>query len=373
MTVVDIDMAALRAIEAERGIPLEVLLDAITEALLLAYRRGEAPTTRARVDVDRRSGRVRVMAQELDGEGRPVGEFDDTPQDFGRIAAATARHVILQRIRDVEDERLLGEFAGREGEIVSGVVQQGRDPRLIRVQLGSVEGIIPPAEQVPAERLAHGERIRCFVVSATRRPRGPHITLSRSHPMLVRKLFALEVPEIVDGTVEIMSLAREAGHRSKMAVRATVPGVNAKGACIGPMGQRVRAVMAELRGEKIDIVDHSDDPARFVAEALSPARVLGVQIVDSSARQARVVVPDYQLSLAIGKEGQNARLAARLTGWRIDIRPDTDSEDPAAPTVARDGSTTLAAGAGRVSQPPRGTSGHGSTTPSTAMSAGDGT
>jgi N utilization substance protein A len=326
VSVVDVDMAALRALESEREIPMAVLLDAIEQALLLAYRRGDGAASRARIDIDRRTGRVRVMAQEVDAEGRELGEYDDTPSGFGRVAAATARHVIMQRIRDVEDERVLGDFAAREGDIVSGVVQQGRDPRVVRVRVGDVEGVIPPAEQVPDERLGHGDRVRCYVVSVARHPRGPRITLSRSHPILVRRLFALEVPEVAEGSVEIMALAREAGHRSKMAVRATVPGINAKGACIGPMGQRVRAVMSELHGEKIDIVDWSDDPARFVAEALSPARVSRVEVVDAATRSARAVVPDFQLSLAIGKEGQNARLAARLTGWRIDIRPDTDAE-----------------------------------------------
>ena len=190
------------------------------------------------------------------------------------------------------------------------------------VSLGDVEGVIPAAEQVPGETYQHGQRLRCFVVSVSRGLRGPQITLSRTHPNLVRKLFALEVPEIADGTVEITAVAREAGHRTKIAVKATASGVNAKGACIGPMGSRVRAVMSELNGEKIDIIDHSDDPATFVGNALSPARALSVEVVDPVAKAARVVVPDFQLSLAIGKEGQNARLAARLTGWRIDIRSD---------------------------------------------------
>jgi len=194
----------------------------------------------------------------------------------------------------------------------------------VLVDLGTVEGLLPAAEQVPGEKYVHGERIRCYVVSVKRGFKGPQISLSRTHPNLVRSLFALEVPEIADGTVKIASLAREAGHRTKLAVHSDVPGVNAKGACIGPMGQRARSVTTELRGEKIDIVDWSEDPARFVANALSPAKVSSVTVVDPAARAARVVVPDYQLSLAIGREGQNARLAARLTGWRIDIRPDND-------------------------------------------------
>jgi N utilization substance protein A len=325
---VNIDMAALRMLERERDIPFETLVRAIEQALLVAYQRTEHEDHKAhpdaRVELDRSSGEVRVLAKERDDDGLVVGEFDDTPSGFGRVAAATARQVILQRLRDVEDDAVLGEFAETEGEIVSGVVQQGRDPRMVQVDLGTLEGVLPPQEQVPGETYEHGSRIRCFVVSVKKGQKGPQVVLSRSHPMLVRKLFALEVPEIADGTVQITALSREAGQRSKMAVRATRSGVNAKGACIGPMGQRVRAVMAELRGEKVDIVDHSDDPAQFVGNALSPARVTSVEVVDLAARSARVIVPDYQLSLAIGKEGQNARLAAKLTGWRIDIRPDTE-------------------------------------------------
>jgi transcription termination/antitermination protein NusA len=229
-------------------------------------------------------------------------------------------------LRDAQDEKTFGEFLGTEGDIVSGVVQQGRDPRTVLVDLGRLEAALPPSEQVPGERYTHGSRLRCYVVQVRKTMRGPSITLSRSHPNLVRKLFALEVPEIADGTVEIVAIAREAGHRSKIAVRSNVSGVNAKGSCIGPMGQRVRNVMSELHGEKIDIVDWADDPVAFVAHALSPARVSSVTVVDLEARSAKVIVPDYQLSLAIGKEGQNARLAARLTGWRIDIRPDTDPD-----------------------------------------------
>ena len=331
----DIDLAALRALEAEKAIPFDLLVRTIEAALLLAYHRTEGAQTDARVALDRRSGHVVVWAQELDDAGQLAREWDDTPDGFGRIAAATARQTILQRLRDAEDEQVLGDFRGREGDIVAGIVQQGTDPRMVQVHLGTVEAVLPPAEQVPGESYDHGSRLRCYVVGVRKGIKGPSITVSRTHPNLVRKLFALEVPEIADGTVEISALAREAGHRSKVAVRSTVPGVNAKGACIGPMGQRVRAVMAELHGEKIDIVDFSDDPASFVASALSPARVSSVLVVDLAARSARVVVPDYQLSLAIGKEGQNARLAAKLTGWRIDIRADTEAgpdgtrDDPA--------------------------------------------
>lgn len=266
------------------------------------------------------------------GQGGPVGdpegsearEFDDTPSGFGRIAATTAKQVILQRLRDAEEEITFGEYAGREGDIVTGVVQQGKDPKNVLVDIGRLEAILPVQEQVPGEDYKHGTRLRSYVVRVAKGVRGPSVTLSRTHPNLVKKLFALEVPEIADGSVEISAIAREAGHRTKIAVRSGRSGLNAKGACIGPMGARVRAVMAELNGEKIDIVDWSDDPAEMVANALSPARVSKVEIVDMGARSARVTVPDYQLSLAIGKEGQNARLAARLTGWRIDIRPDTE-------------------------------------------------
>ncbi|HEU4999926.1 MAG TPA: transcription termination factor NusA [Lapillicoccus sp.] len=336
----DIDVAALRALERERDISLDVLIPAIEQALLVAYHRTEGSYRIARVELDRKSGHVVVWAREegellpaTDGErqerGDPGPEFDDTPQGFGRVAAATARQVIVQRLRDLEDEQILGDFKGREGDVVSGVIQQSSDPRHVLVDFGSVEGILPLAEQVPGERYRHGDRLRCYVVSVKRGPRGPQIGLSRTHPNLVRTLFRLEVPEIADGTVEIAALVREAGHRTKIAVHAKVPGVNAKGACIGPMGARVRAVMTELHGEKIDIVDYSPDPATFVAAALSPARVQSVEVVDAQARAARVTVPDYQLSLAIGKEAQNVRLAAKLTGWRIDIRPDTPAtEDP---------------------------------------------
>jgi transcription termination/antitermination protein NusA len=320
----DIDMAALRTLEREKEIPFDLLVRTIEQALLLAYHRTEGAEPQARVVLDRKSGHVVVWAREVDPAGVLIREWDDTPEGFGRVAASTARQTILQRLRDAEDEQVLGEFLGREGDIVTGIVQQSSDPRMVHVDLGSVEAVLPPPEQVPGESYAHGSRLRCFVIGVRKGAKGPSITLSRTHPNLVRKLFALEVPEVADGTVEIVALAREPGHRSKVAVRSTVPGVNAKGACIGPMGARVRAVVNELHGEKIDIIDFSEDPARFVAAALSPARVGSVEVVDLAARSARVVVPDYQLSLAIGKEGQNARLAAKLTGWRIDIRPDVE-------------------------------------------------
>jgi N utilization substance protein A len=334
---VDIDIAVLRAIEREREIPFPVLVEAIEQALLLAYERTEGAQPHARAELDRKSGHVIVWAQELDEDGAVAREWDDTPSGFGRIAATTARQVILQRLRDVEDEAAYGEFLGKEGDLISGIIQQGRDPKIVLVDLGRVEAVLPPQEQVPGERYVHGERLRCYVLQVRKGLRGPSITLSRTHANLVRKLFALEVPEIADGAVEIVAIAREAGHRTKIAVRSHVAGLNAKGACIGPMGSRVRNVMVELHGEKIDIVDYVDDPARFVASALSPARVSHVEVVDAAAKSARVTVPDYQLSLAIGREGQNARLAARLTGWRIDIRSDTPAtEEPPAPEASGD-------------------------------------
>lgn len=334
----DIDMAVLRGLEREREIPMDVIVPAIEQALLTAYHREEGAFRAARVELDRKSGHVVVWAREdapVDEEGNvgePGPEFDDTPTGFGRVAAATARQVIVQRMRDIEDEAILGDFRGREGDVVAGLIQQSSDPRNVRVDFGTVEGSMPSAEQVPGESYRHGDRLRTFVISVKRGLKGPQITLSRTHPNLVRALFSLEVPEIADGTVQIAALARESGHRTKIAVKAKESGVNAKGACIGPMGSRVRAVMTELQGEKIDIVDYSDDPAEFIAAALSPAQVQSVEIIDDRARSARVVVPDFQLSLAIGKEGQNARLAAKLTGWRIDIRPDTPpaGEAPAA-------------------------------------------
>lgn len=325
----NIDMGALHAIEVDRGISVEELLETIKSALLTAYRHTEGHEAEARIDIDRKSGIVRVLARETDGDGNLISEWDDTPEGFGRVAATTARQVMLQRFRDAENERMFGEFSAREGDIVGGVVQ--RDAREnargnVIVRLGTEakgsEGVIRPAEQVPGESYQHGDRLRCYVIGVTRGAREPKIELSRTHPNLVRKLFSLEVPEIADNSVEISAVAREAGHRSKIAVTSRVSGLNAKGACIGPMGQRVRNVMSELSGEKIDIIDFDEDPARFVANALSPAKVVSVSVIDEAARAARVVVPDFQLSLAIGKEGQNARLAARLTGWRIDIRSD---------------------------------------------------
>lgn len=319
----DIDLSTLRMIERDKDIPLEYLLTTLEDALLNAYDKTEAPEKGAKIQLDRKTGNVAVMIPEKDEEGEIVGWYDGTPDDFGRVAASTARQVILQRLREAEDEQKYGHFAAVEGDVITGVVQQSyRDTRTVRVDLGALEGIMPPAEQVPGEDYSHGRRVRVYVVAVRKELRGPQVIVSRTHPNLVRKLFAMEVPEIEQGVVEIKALAREAGHRSKIAVVSHNPDVSAKGACIGPMGQRVRAVMHELGEEKIDIIDWSEDPAEFVGAALSPAKVASVTVIDPKAKAARAIVPDYQLSLAIGREGQNARLAARLTGWRIDIRPD---------------------------------------------------
>jgi len=319
----DIDISVLRLMEREKDVPFDVLVKAIEEALLTAYERTEGAVPGSRVVLHRKTGHVTVLAPELDENGTQIGEYDNTPEGCGRVAASTGRQVIRQRLRHAEDEQKYGHFSGVEGDVISGVVQQGSDSRTVLVDLGKIEAIMPLAEQVPGENYRHGTRIKVYVVSVRKELRGPQIVVSRTHPQLVEKLFRLEVPEIADGTVEIKAVAREAGHRSKIAVVSHNPDVSAKGACIGPMGQRVRAVMHELNEEKIDIIDWSPDPATFVGQALSPAKVSSVTVVDPSLRAARVIVPDYQLSLAIGREGQNARLAARLTGWRIDIRSDT--------------------------------------------------
>ncbi|TAL40721.1 MAG: transcription termination/antitermination protein NusA [Salinibacterium sp.] len=339
----DIDLSVLRLMEREREIPFEELVQIIEQAILTAYLKhtGESehkaaehkpdhkgePTPKPRVELDRKTGHVTVWVPEFDEEGALIGEAEDSATDFGRIAAFAAKQVINQRLRDIGDDRVLGEFKGREGDIVAGVIQQGPNPRMIHVDLGTIEAILPPEEQVPGEDYTHGTRVRVYVTAVNKGVKGPQITVSRTHPSLVRKLFALEVPEIASGVVEITSLAREAGHRTKMAVRATEPGVNAKGACIGELGQRVRAVTAELNNEKIDIVDYSEDLATFVSNALSPAKVTSAYVIDEATKAVRALVPDYQLSLAIGKEGQNARLAAKLTGAKIDIQPDSILED----------------------------------------------
>ncbi|MGV9195040.1 transcription termination factor NusA [Microbacterium sp. MC2] len=327
----DIDLGLLRTVEREKEIPFDELVRIIEQAILTAYAKHNSPTGElpegARAELDRKTGHVAVYVPLHDDEGAVIGEEESTPEDFGRIAAFAAKQVISQRLRDIADDAILGEFRGKEGDIVAGVIQQGPNPRMVHVDLGTIEAILPPEEQVPGEEYPHGARIRVYVTSVAKGTKGPSITVSRTHPGLVRKLFALEVPEIAAGLVEIVSLAREAGHRTKIAVTAKDPSINAKGACIGELGRRVRAVTEELGGEKIDIVDYNPELAAFVANALSPAKVTSAFVLDAGIKAVRALVPDYQLSLAIGKEGQNARLAAKLTGAKIDIQPDSILEE----------------------------------------------
>ncbi len=326
----DINLRDLKLMESEKGIPFDELVTMIESAILAAYQKHIAQTTdevqsevAARVELDRRTGIITVYVPELDDEGAVIGEAIVTPEDFGRIAAFAAKQVMSQRMRELADEKILGDFKGHEGDILAGIVQQGSNPNMIPVDLGTLEAQMPKEEFVPGEEYTHGRRMRVYVTKVERGNRGPQVTVSRTHPGLVRKLFALEVPEIGAGLVEIVNVARQAGHRSKVAVAAKDPSINAKGACIGELGRRVRAVQEELNEEKIDIVEYSPDLATFVANALSPAKVTSSVVVDEAGKAVRAFVPDYQLSLAIGKDAQNVRLAARLTGARIDIQPDS--------------------------------------------------
>jgi transcription termination/antitermination protein NusA len=353
---------AVHLLEREKGISAERLMLALEDALLSAYKKQPGAAKYARVDMDRESADFRVfeliVPEELEekllaevepeepevdpetGEMREpsepeldpemlaeyhdqIDERDVTPDDFGRIAAQTAKQVILQRIREAERDMMYDEYQDRVGELITGIVQQS-DSRYTLVQLRErVEALLPKSEQVPQERYDHGQRVKAIITDVSNQAKGPAIVVSRRSPELIKKLFELEVPEIADGLVEIQAVAREPGYRSKIAVISHASGVDPVGACVGPRGSRVRMVVSELRGEKIDIIPFNEEPARFVAKALSPARVREV-LVDDDAKQATVIVPDDQLSLAIGKEGQNARLAARLTGWRVDIRSETD-------------------------------------------------
>ncbi len=318
-----VDMAALVHLTTEKAMPLDPLIQAIEAGVLTAYGETQEPNRYAQARLNRETGEIQIFIPIFNELGERIGEEVDSPEGFSKVTTSTARQVIKQQMRASNDAEIVGEFTATVGDIVSGIIQQGRDPKMINVNLGRIEGRIPPQEQVPGEVYTHGKRIKSFVVEVKQGMKGPEIMLSRSHPALVKQLFALEVPEIKDRIVEIMAVAREAGHRTKIAVRSHRAGVSPKGSLIGPMGARSRAVMDELNGEKIDIVDYDEDPAKFVASALAPAKVTSVEIVDEATRSAKVIVPDYQLSLAIGKDGQNARLAARLTGWRIDIHPDT--------------------------------------------------
>ena len=315
-------MEALQALAADKGISVETLFGALADALESAYKRMPDAHEYAWVTIDPDTFEIRVLAQDLDEEGDPVGpELDVTPSDFGRIAAQTAKQVMMQRIREAERELKYEEYAGREGDIVTGIVQQS-DGRYTLLDLGRVEALLPQAEQVPYERPEANGRLKAYIVEVRKTAKGPQIVVSRTHPGLIKRLFELEVPEIADGIVEIKACAREPGHRTKIAVWSNDSNVDPVGACVGARGARVRMVVNELRGEKIDIVPFSDDSPDFVMKALSPAKVKEVRI-DEETGTATVIVPDYQLSLAIGKEGQNARLAARLTGWRVDIKSET--------------------------------------------------
>src|SRR3954463_11298381 len=312
---------ALQMIAREKGIAVDVLLDALANALVAAYKRMPDSAEEAVVTVDPDSGEIKVYGQELDEDGNVTREWDDTPKDFGRIAAQTAKQVILQRIREVERDQKYEEYAGREGDIVTGIIQQS-DNRYPLLDLGKVEALLPQAEQVPYERYDHGARLKAYIVEVRKTTKGPQIVVSRTHPGLIKRLFELEVPEISSAVVEIKACARELGHRTKIAVWSNDQNVDPVGACVGARGARVRMVTNELRGEKVDIVPFSEDPGEFVMRALQPAKVKEVRL-DEETGTATVVVHDFQLSLAIGKEGQNARLAARLTGWRIDIKSET--------------------------------------------------
>jgi len=355
---------AIGALGQEKGIATDTLMDALADALLSAYKKSPGSAKYARVDIDHDSGdftvyelilppelEERLLAEAEEAQEEPeidpetgelrepeepeldpdvlaeysdqIEERDVTPKDFGRIAAQTAKQVILQRVREAERDMMFDEYQDRVGELITGLVQQS-DSRYTLVQLRErVEALLPRSEQVPGERYDHGARVKAIITDVSAQSKGPSIIVSRRSPELIRALFELEVPEIADGLVEIQNVAREPGYRSKIAVVSHTNGVDPVGACVGPRGSRVRMVVSELRGEKIDIIPFNEEPARFVAKALSPARVREV-LVDDDGKQATVIVPDDQLSLAIGKDGLNARLAARLTGWRVDIRSETE-------------------------------------------------
>ena len=324
-------MEALQAVATERGLAIEDMLAALADALESAYKRMPDAHEFSWVTIDPDTMEFRVFAQNLDDNGEPTGEeFDTTPDEttWGRIAAQTTRQVMTQRIREVERDLKYEEYAGREGDIVTGMIQQ-TDSRYTLLDLGRVEALLPQAEQVPFERPEANTRLKAYIVEVRKTAKGPQIVVSRTHPGLIKRLFELEVPEIADGAVEIKACAREPGHRTKIAVISNDPNVDPVGACVGARGARVRMVVNELRGEKIDIVPFSEDPADFVMKALSPAKIKEV-LIDEDTGTATVIVPDYQLSLAIGKEGQNARLSARMTGWRVDIKSETQVAEEAA-------------------------------------------
>ena len=333
----DIDMnEAVRLVATEKGISVETLLQVLADALVSAYKRRPGAADEVEVQIDPDTMAINFIAYDLDEDLNWVNARDDTPSknDLGRIAAQTFKQVMNQRIREAERDRKFEEYANREGDIVTGIIQQS-DSRYTLLDLGKVEALLPQAEQVPYERPEPNARLKAYIVEVRRTAKGPQIVVSRTHPGLIKRLFELEVPEIADGIVEIKACAREPGHRTKIAVHSNDHNVDPVGACVGARGARVRMVVTELRGEKIDIVPFSEDQADFVAKALSPAKVTEVRIHEETGI-AEVIVPDYQLSLAIGKEGQNARLAARLTGWRVDIKSETQLAEEEA-GIYRDG------------------------------------
>lgn len=340
-------LRALRDLEKEKGISIDTLLSAIEAALLSAYKRNFGSAQNARVNIDRTTGECRVFAQrvvveevadprseisleeakKMDPRYEPgdIVEFEVTPRDFGRIAAQTAKQVVVQRIREAERNMIYEAFAGREGDIITGTIQR-IEQRHVYIELGKTEAILPPSEQMPGERYRIGDRIRAYILEVRRTTKGPQIIVSRTHPGFLRRLFDLEVPELQEGILELKAVAREAGVRSKVAIWSHDANIDPVGACVGPKGTRVQAVVNELRNEKIDIVRWDPDPSRFIAEALSPAKAIATEIWEEE-KIARVIVPDNQLSLAIGREGQNARLAAKITGWKIDIKSESQMEE----------------------------------------------
>lgn len=335
----DMMMEAIEGLARERGVEVDTILDAFANALVAAYKRSPGAAEEARVTIDPDSGEVIVYAQELDEDGNVVREWEDTPEGeaFGRIAAQSFKQVMQFKLREAKREQVFDMYEGREGDLVTGIVQQVDLPRSVILDLGDAEAYLPAGERIPFERLERGNRIKALILEVRNDTKGAQIIVSRSHPDLVRRLLELEVPELTDGTVEIVSIAREPGHRTKIAVISNDPNVDPKGACVGARGARVRQVVNELRGEKVDVVQWREDVAQFIAEALGPAKVKEVR-VDHENKTAEVIVSEHQLSLAIGKEGQNARLAARLTGYKIDIRSDREGEEEEVAEAASDSS-----------------------------------
>jgi transcription termination/antitermination protein NusA len=342
----DTMMEAIEVLARERGVAVDAILDAFANALVAAYKRSPGAAEEARVTIDPDSGEVTVYAQELDEDGNVIDEWEDTPEGeaFGRIAAQSFKQVMQFKLREAKREKVFEMYEGREGDLVTGIVQQV-DYRSVILDLGDAEAILPGSERIPFERLDRGNRVKALILEVRNETKGAQIVVSRSHPDLVRRLLELEVPELTDGTVEIVNIAREPGHRTKIAVISHDPNVDPKGACVGARGSRVRQVVNELRGEKVDVVQWRDDVAQFIAEALGPAKVKEVHI-DEETKTADVIVSEHQLSLAIGKEGQNARLAARLSGYKVDIRSDTEAvpeEPPAVEAAAEEPEAEAAA------------------------------